>query len=110
MMLLSNQISVNLDRLMDYYKKRLAIVDKRWDWLQDAVKAEEDAHGDDTVRYERLSEICGRADKANQEMEWRIEQVGKAYTALEEIDTSIYEIRHRNHVKRTKNRKKHEAA
>lgn len=104
MHLSSDQICSRLDKLTDHYKKRLVIVDARWDRLQDAVKAEEDAHGDDTIRYERLSEICGRADKANQEMEWRIEQVGKAYTALEEINTSVYEIRDRNRINRMKSR------
>lgn len=90
-----DRIYLQLDRVLQHYRNRLAIIDKRWDKLQDAVKIEEEANGE-TDRYERLSYICGRADTQHQEMSWRIEHTKRAYNTLEEIDISVDNIRQTN--------------
>ena len=94
--LTGDQICYRLDRLTEHYRKRHKIADKRWDWLQDARKIEEDANGEDTILGERLSHLCGRAEKQTEELVWRIKELGKAYNALEEIEMSIDNIRQDN--------------
>jgi hypothetical protein len=96
-----DHIACRLDLEMDRFKKRFKVADKRYDWLQDARQAEEDAHGE-SLRYEKLEHLCSRADKQCQELEWRLETLKKAYNSLEEIEMSVDDIQRNNRIKREK--------
>ena len=97
-----DQVAYQLDVQMRVYQARLKIVDKRWDRLQDLLRIEEEAHGDETVLWERIFHVCGRAEAQSTEMEWRIETLSKAYTHLEDIEISTDKIRQDNHIRRKK--------
>jgi hypothetical protein len=99
-----DHIAYRLDRQMDHFKKRFKIADKRHDWLQDARQVEEDAHGE-SLRYEKLEHLCGRADSQVQELEWRLDTLKKAYNTLEEIEMSVDNIQRTNRIRREKKRK-----
>ena len=99
----TSRVDSELFKLREATQQRLAIIDKRYDWLQDAcspIYEADEAGEEETPRDKRVLALCERAQRHHEELEWRIKQIDAATTIMEEIGEFVHTVADDNQRKR----------
>jgi hypothetical protein len=89
---ITSRIDSELFKLREMTQRRLVIIDKRWDRLQDVCQPLYDTDEEDSPRGKRLMALCERAERHSDALDWRIKQIDKAMTLMEEIGEFVSEV------------------